>query len=134
MLHWKTPVALILGASIAALVEVHAQGKKRPMTLTGADYAEIERLSAQYSHAIDTCADDGYAYSDLYTSDGAFIDMWTQASIDAGGVKWQGREKLREISSGANVTGAPCSSSRFNGSEASDPEPRHHADGRGSDR
>jgi hypothetical protein len=116
MLRWKTPVALVLGASLAALAGVHAQGRKKPITLSGADYAEIERLSAQYSHAIDTCADDGYAYSDLYTPDGTFIDMWTQAAIDAGGAKWQGREKLREISSGANVTGTACSSSRFNGS------------------
>jgi len=116
MLRWKTSAVLILLASFATLVAVRAQGAKKPVTLTGADYAEIERLSAQYSHAIDTCADNGYAYADLYTPDGAFIDMWTQAAIDAGGVKWQGREKLREISSGMNVTGAACSSSRFNGS------------------
>jgi len=116
MLRWKASVVLILGVTLATLVAVHAQSTKKPMTLTGADYAEIERLSAQYSHAIDTCANDGYAYADLYTVDGTFIDMWTQAAIDAGGVKWQGREKLREISSGANVTGTACSSSRFNGS------------------
>ena len=116
MVRSKAPVVLVLGATLAALVAVHAQGRKKPMTLTGADYAEIERLSAQYSHAIDTCADEGYEYTDLYTPNGAFIDMWTQAAIDAGGVKWQGRERLREISSGANVTGTPCSSSRFNGS------------------
>src|SRR3954447_23337090 len=114
MPRWNAFVALILGASLATLVAtVHAQGPKKPMTLTGTDYAEIKRLSAQYSHAIDTCAGDGYAYADLYTPDGVFIDMWTQSAIDAGGVKWQGREKLREISSGANVTGAGCSSSRF---------------------
>jgi hypothetical protein len=108
---------LFLGVSLAALAAaVHAQGAKRPMTLTGTDYAEIERLSAQYSQAIDSCADDGYAYADLYTPDGTFIDMWSQPAIDAGGQKWQGREKLREISSGANVTGAPCTSTRFNGS------------------
>ena len=116
MLGWRASVVLILGVTLATLVAVHAQSTKKPMTLTGADYAEIERLSAQYSHAIDTCANDGYAYADLYTVDGTFIDMWTQAAIDAGGVKWQGREKLREISSGANVTGTACSSSRFNGS------------------
>ncbi len=116
MLRWKASVVLILGASLATMVVAHAQSTKKPMALTGADYAEIERLSAQYSHAIDTCAENGYAYADLYTPDGAFVDMWTQSAIDAGGVKWQGREKLREISSGANVTGTPCSSSRFNGS------------------
>ena len=57
MVRSKAPVVLVLGATLAALVAVHAQGRKKPMTLTGADYAEIERLSAQYSHAIDTCAD-----------------------------------------------------------------------------
>jgi hypothetical protein len=117
MLKWKVPVAMILGALLATLAGVHAQqNRKKPMPLTGTDYAEIEQLSARYSHAIDTCADDGYEYSGLYTPDGVFIDMWTQAAIDGGGVKWQGREKLREISSGANVTGSPCTSSRFNGS------------------
>jgi len=116
MLRWKASVVLILGASLATLAGVHAQGTKKPMALTGTDYAEIERLSAQYSHAIDTCADNGYAYADLYTPDGVFIDMWSQPAIDAGGAKWQGREKLREISSGANVTGFACSSTRFNGS------------------
>jgi hypothetical protein len=46
--------------------------------------------------------------------DGVFIDMWSEDAVKAGGVRWQGREKLREIASGANVTGAPCTSSRVN--------------------
>jgi hypothetical protein len=105
------------GICLLALVAVATgQTRKKTATLTGTDYAEIERLSAQYSHAIDTCADDGYAYANLYTPDGVFIDMWSQSAIDAGGARWQGREKLREISSGANITGTPCSSPRFNGS------------------
>ncbi len=113
----KSAVLAAISICLFTIVAVEAgQGKKKPMALTGLDYAEIERLSAQYSHAIDTCAGNGYEYADLYTADGVFIDMWTQAAIDAGGVRWQGREKLREISSGANVTGSPCSSSRFNGS------------------
>ena len=110
-------IAAVIGMSLFACLSAQAgQAKKKPMALTGEDYAEIEQLSARYSQAIDTCADNGYAYADLYTPDGVFIDMWTQSAIDAGGVKWQGREKLREISSGANITGAPCTSTRFNGS------------------
>jgi hypothetical protein len=106
-----------LSVSLLAVGTAEAgQAKKKPMALTGVDYVEIQQLSTRYAQAIDSCADNGYAYADLYTPDGTFIDMWTQSSIDAGGVKWQGREKLREISSGANVTGAPCTSSRFNGS------------------
>ena len=99
MLRRKASVVLILGTSLAALVGVHAQGTKKPITLSGTDYAEIERLSAQYSHAIDTCADNGYAYADLYTPDGVFIDMWSQSAIDAGGTKCahgQLRRRLRQ--------------------------------------
>jgi hypothetical protein len=116
MITTNATVGLALGISLTAFTVVHAQKSKKPIVLSGTDYAEIEQLSARYSHAIDTCADDGYEYSRLYTTDGMFIDMWTQAGIDAGGIKWQGREKLREISSGANVTGGACTSSRFNGS------------------
>jgi hypothetical protein len=117
MLKWKAAVVATAGLCFVTLAVTHAQGKKnRPIVLSGTDYAQIQELSARYSHAIDTCADDGYEYARLYTPDGVFIDMWTQAAIDAGGAKWQGREKLREISSGLNVTGSPCSSPRFNGS------------------
>jgi hypothetical protein len=116
MLNWKAPVIATVGLCVVALAVTHAQGKKKPMVLSGTDYAEIQQLSARYSQAIDTCADDGYEYARLYTPDGMFIDMWTQGAIDAGGAKWQGREKLREISSGLNVTGSPCSSTRFSGS------------------
>jgi hypothetical protein len=108
----KAVAVVVLGACVvvsgALSVAVEGQGKKKPMTLTGADYGEIQVLNARYTHAIDSCSNDGYDYADLYTPDGTFIDMWTQKAIDAGGEKWQGREKLREISSGANVTGAPC--------------------------
>ena len=116
----KVVAGVVLGACVLAFgamnVVVAGQAKKKPMTLTGADYGEIQVLNAKYTHAIDSCSNDGYDYADLYTPDGTFIDMWTQKAIDAGGEKWQGREKLREISSGANVTGAPCTSPRFNGS------------------
>jgi hypothetical protein len=113
----RAMIAGVVGVFLCAFVGMAAgQASKKPMTLSGVDYAEIQQLSARYSHAIDTCADNGYEYANLYTADGVFIDMWTQSAIDAGGVKWQGREKLREISSGANVTGAPCTSTRFNGS------------------
>ena len=115
--NWTTAWVIALGVGLSAMVAVQAQQKgAKPATLTALDYAEIQQLSARYAHAIDTCADSGYQYADLYTPDGTFIDMWSEGAIKAGGVKWQGREKLREISSGANVTGAPCTSTRFNGS------------------
>jgi uncharacterized protein (TIGR02246 family) len=54
-------------------------------TLTAQDYVDIQQLAAHYSHALDTGADNGYAYADLFTPDGAAFDRWI------------GREKVAEI-------------------------------------
>jgi uncharacterized protein (TIGR02246 family) len=54
-------------------------------TLTAQDYVDIQQLAARYSHALDTGADNGYAYADLFTPDGAAFDTWI------------GREKIAEI-------------------------------------
>jgi hypothetical protein len=54
-------------------------------TLTAQDYVDIQQLAARYSHALDTGADNGYAYADLFTHDGAAFDRWI------------GREKIAEI-------------------------------------
>jgi SnoaL-like domain len=54
-------------------------------SLTAQDYVDIQQLAARYSHALDTGADNGYAYADLFTPDGAAFDRWI------------GREKIAEI-------------------------------------
>ena len=67
-----------------------------PMTLTALDYFEIQQLVAKYARAIDTCANNGYDYADLFTPDG-----WFAPSINGKvGNKWQGRERLAEASGG----------------------------------
>jgi len=112
----RLAVSLALGVSLATLAGVYAQQTGGAAALTGTDYAEIQRLSAQYGQAIDSCSGNGYDYADLYTPDGVFIDMWSEGAIKQGGTRWQGREKLREIASGANFGGPGCTSARFNGS------------------
>ena len=57
----------------------------KALTLTAQDYIDIQQLTARYSYALDTGADNGYAYADLFTADGAAFD------------KWMGREKIAEI-------------------------------------
>ena len=54
-------------------------------TLTAADYVEIQQLVARYAYAVDTHADNGYAYADLFAPDGVF------------GGKTQGREALAKL-------------------------------------
>jgi hypothetical protein len=72
-------VAAFAGASLA-----RAQQKITGGSLTAADYIEIQQLVARYGYAVDTHADNGYAYADLFTPDGVFG-------------KTQGREALAEL-------------------------------------
>lgn len=74
----ETWVGLVVGAGLATLVAagiatfgaVQAQQGTQP--LTALDYAEIQQLVARYSFAIDSGADNGYAYADLFAPDGSF--------------------------------------------------------------
>jgi hypothetical protein len=61
---------LCLTAGVATFMGVQAQQRNQP--LTALDYAEIQQLVARYSFAIDTGADNGYAYADLFAPNGSF--------------------------------------------------------------
>ena len=71
-------VGLVAGAGLAMLVTagvtkfVPVQAQQRIQPLTALDYAEIQQLVARYSFAIDSGADNGYAYADLFAADGSF--------------------------------------------------------------
>jgi hypothetical protein len=62
-------LTLVLGASVM-LVAGSAQGPSK--TLTAMDYLEIQQLVAKYAFALDTHADNGYMYADLFAPDGTF--------------------------------------------------------------
>ena len=63
-------LAMLVTAGVARFVTVQAQPRIQP--LTALDYAEIQQLVARYSFAIDSGADNGYAYADLFAPDGSF--------------------------------------------------------------
>src|SRR6187551_3138720 len=71
-------LAVCVGLGICALAWVAVQAQQRdaktaaPASFTGADYAEIQQLVARYPYAVDTHADNGYAYADLFAPDGTF--------------------------------------------------------------
>lgn len=96
------PILLAASISTAGIASAQAPAppSQRPaIELTALDYIEIEQLNRKYAWAIDTCAEDGFAYADLYTPDGTFIDGQT-------GRRWQGRERLAEAA-GGNGRGCP---------------------------
>ena len=75
----------VTAVSVVALVVPVAWGQQKATggSLTAADYVEIQQLVARYAYAVDTHADDGYAYADLFASDGVFGGASTTTGRDA---------------------------------------------------
>ena len=90
---------LLIGIGAAPLVR--AQQKVTGGLLSAADYIEIQQLVARYSYAVDTHADNGYAYADLFTTDGTFGNT-------------KGREALAELTRTTQKDrGGPASTRHF---------------------
>jgi hypothetical protein len=71
--------------------------------LTALDYQEITQLINRYAYGIDTCANNGYDYANVFTADGAFIDRNSDAGFAAGGrVLAQGRDALATLVGGGS--------------------------------
>lgn len=62
---------------------------KRVPTLTALDYIEIQQLVAQYPFALDTGAEHGYMYADLFAPDGSFGKAKGREALAA--LAWQHR-------------------------------------------
>ena len=64
--------------------------------LTALDYLEIEQLVYRYGYALDTGADNGFAYADLYAPDATF----TGTNQGPSGRTYQGRDRLAALARG----------------------------------
>jgi SnoaL-like domain len=64
--------------------------------LTTIDYLQIQQLVHRYGWALDSGADNGFAYADLYTADGIF----TGTNQGPAGRSYQGRERLAALARG----------------------------------
>jgi SnoaL-like domain len=64
-------------------------------TLTTRDRIEINQLAARYAFALDTRADDGMAFADLFAPDGEFVGIRGSA---------KGRDKLAELARNGIIT------------------------------
>jgi hypothetical protein len=91
-------LALTALAVLVVAAAAHAQQAriaKPAQALTPQDYIDIQQLLNRYAFALDTCANNGYDYADLYTPDGIFY--W-----GIGGRKSVGREQLAEAAGGGH--------------------------------
>ena len=65
-----TALAVGVMSNVAGAQQRASQSKA--MTLTAQDYLDIQQLSNKYAFLIDTCANGGYDFADLFTADGEF--------------------------------------------------------------
>jgi hypothetical protein len=90
----RLPLVLLVGLAAAAS---HAQTPaSADAALRASDYLEIEQLVFKYGWALDSGDDNGFAYADLYTSDGIF----TGTNQGPAGRSYQGRENLAALARG----------------------------------
>ena len=78
-------LGLVLGASVLSL-----SGRSQSTApLTALDRIEIEQLAIRYTYGLDTTADNGYMYADVFTPDGEFVGRQVPLT--------QGREALARV-------------------------------------
>jgi hypothetical protein len=93
-----------VGAMLAVGIGWGQQAQSPHPRLTADDRAEIVELMYRYGHAIDTCANNGYDYADLYTADGMFVDAFSDDGFARGGVvRATGREQLARAAGGGEL-------------------------------
>jgi hypothetical protein len=106
MERWKwmatVVVSACLGAGASIWVEQLSAAAKAP-ALTALDYQEITQLTNRYAYGIDTCANNGYDYADVFTPDGVFIDKNSDEGFAQGGrVLARGRDPLATLVGGGS--------------------------------
>jgi hypothetical protein len=109
----RLAAVIALCAGVVTLVSVQAQrkssdGAAKAPALTAMDYIEIQQLDARYSFALDTGADNGYMYADLYVPDGVFNNAKGRdqlAALARGGRR--GPFNVRNLSSNAIIKASP---------------------------
>jgi hypothetical protein len=89
-------VLCVIGTPTSHAV-AQAPSRVPPATaLTALDYLEIEQLTYKYGYALDSGADNGYGYADLFTPDGTF----TGTNQGPTGRTYTGREALAALARG----------------------------------
>ena len=95
---WLTTAVLVgvIGLAAPQAQRKSAKTPEKPSALSALDYIEIQQLVNRYGWALDSGADNGSAYADLYASDGTF----TGTNQGPAGRTYQGREQLAALARG----------------------------------
>jgi len=101
-------VTAFVGACVLSFMAGRIQFGATPVqaqerAFTALDYQEITQLINRYAYGIDTCANNGYDYADVFTADGVFVDRNSEEGFKQGGrVLARGREALATLIGGGS--------------------------------
>lgn len=85
------------------LPQISGVAQAQSNSFTALDYQEITQLINRYAYGIDTCANEGFDYADVFTEDGTFTDNNSDGGFAAGGrVLAEGRQALAELVGGGS--------------------------------
>jgi hypothetical protein len=105
---YRIPSLLALAAAVAIGFVVGRGGQgsdahAQAGGFTALDYQEITQLINRYAYGIDTCANNGYDYANVFSPDGTFTDRNSDAGFAAGGrVLAEGRDALAALVGGGS--------------------------------
>jgi SnoaL-like protein len=95
---WRWTVALGMVAAVSAVALGVLQAQQRggkPQALSAQDLFEIQQLGARYCYGLDTGADNGSYYANVFTVDGSFGNTVGREKLAAMAREGGGRLKLR---------------------------------------
>ena len=94
--RWLLVLGVVAAASATALDVVQARQRVgRPQALSAQDLFEIQQLGAKYCYGLDTGADNGNYYANVFTVDGSFGNTVGRDRLAALAREGGGRLKLR---------------------------------------
>jgi hypothetical protein len=87
-------IAVVVSAATMGVVRAQQRGRT-PQTLSTQDILDIEQLGAKYCYGLDTGADNGSYYANVFTVDGSFGATAGRDQLAAMAREGGGRAKLR---------------------------------------
>lgn len=100
---WAFFVAAVGAAFFIGRGELGGTANAQSGQLSAQDYQEIQQLINRYAYGIDTCANNGYDYANVFTTDGVFIDKNSDGGFAAGGRELaRGRDALATLVGGGS--------------------------------
>lgn len=94
--RWTVAFGMVVAVSAVALGVLQAQQRGgRPQALSAQDLFEIQQLGARYCYGLDTGAENGAYYANVFTVDGSFGNTVGREKLAAMASEGGGRLKLR---------------------------------------